>query len=991
MAIDKNSVVKEAQKYIAKGQFDKAIAEWKKLLRESPADSNIYNTIGDLCLKKDAKAEAVDAYKKAADILAADGFTSKAIALYKKILNIDKQNVEIHQSLGDLNAEKGLTGAALESYKVIADYYTHKHDNINALRIFQKMADLNPSNLSFRIKLGDMYAKEGMKPEAGKAYLDAADAFLVKNEFQEARLLFEKVLSLDPQNKDVYHRAGLIYLKEGKFVEACKALKPVFENNPSNEEVAEAYLEALAQAGKHAESAEALARLVEHHPEKAGLHEKLFASYCALNEKEKAGHELTLLVQQNTAHGNHVAAEKLLDTFVSTWPQSVWGRRKRAEFYTSHSRVGEAAQEFLDAGDLLLGQGDREEATTFFELAIKLSPDMIEAQKRINQLHPALSAPPPVEQPSQPDETVETPAYAPQPDFSADGEDAALNDAFTEADVLMKYGLSAKAIEQLEALLERYPESIKVHTRLRDLYCEAENIDMAIKHVLAVADIYMDQGKTDCAEAELQFGFEIAPRHPVILARLGKSAVLDESDGLISSPPETPASFFEETSPFAENTPETADVPDTEISPLDNQESYGSGEGQDIIAFDQPVFDEQPEIKEPSLQPEIEEQSTADAELSELWAEAEFYYQQGLFDEAKKHYTKIIERVPGDQRVLNRLAELSREEEETREFTKLAEAVEGLEDNQAYGTEESRLPASVSDEEALQRLMREIGELHQGQASAAPSPTVPSPSPPKQPLPTASSPARPPQKSTEKEDEFFDFGAELQKEVASASPRKSEKTYEDFFDLAAELRDELSTTQKSSRASVPLENQSLDDIFEEFKKGVEKHSLIENTDTHYNLGVAYKEMGLLDDAIAEFIMSPEGEPWFVQSRYMLGLCYMEKGDFQNAISEIQNALNYSRTKEIDVQDRICMQYDLGLAYQSIGNIKAAINELQKVAEVNPDYQGTAAKLKELRKGEFVSLEQLKDDIEKEISSKFLEEGERIEREERNRRNEKIRN
>ena len=160
MAIDKNAVIKEAQKFAAKGQFDKAIAEWKKLVKESPNDANIFNTIGDLCLKKDAKADAVDAYKKAADILAADGFTSKAIALYKKVLNIDPKKMEAHLALADLNAEKGLTGNALESYKLVADHYKQHQEMSKALGIYQKMADLNPSNSAFRLKLADMYAKE---------------------------------------------------------------------------------------------------------------------------------------------------------------------------------------------------------------------------------------------------------------------------------------------------------------------------------------------------------------------------------------------------------------------------------------------------------------------------------------------------------------------------------------------------------------------------------------------------------------------------------------------------------------------------------------------------------------------------------------------------------------------------------------------------------------------------------------------------------------
>ena len=129
MAIDKNEVIKEAQKLAAKGQFDKAIAEWKKIAKESPDDANIFNTIGDLCLKKNSKSEAVEAYQKAADILDGDGFTSKAIALYKKVLNIDPKKIEAHLALADLNAgKKGIDRQALESYKVVADHYTHNKE-----------------------------------------------------------------------------------------------------------------------------------------------------------------------------------------------------------------------------------------------------------------------------------------------------------------------------------------------------------------------------------------------------------------------------------------------------------------------------------------------------------------------------------------------------------------------------------------------------------------------------------------------------------------------------------------------------------------------------------------------------------------------------------------------------------------------------------------------------------------------------------------------
>ncbi|HYA88826.1 MAG TPA: tetratricopeptide repeat protein, partial [Nitrospirota bacterium] len=247
------------------------------------------------------------------------------------------------------------------------------------------------------------------------------------------------------------------------------------------------------------------------------------------------------------------------------------------------------------------------------------------------------------------------------------------------------------------------------------------------------------------------------------------------------------------------------------------------------------------------------------------------------------------------------------------------------------------------------------------------------------------------ERRSEAEEDFFDLGEELNKESKSVPAHTSEQSTEDFFDLAAELRDELSTIAVPEGISESSEEQSLDEIFEDFKRGVEQQSVKQDIDTHYNLGVAYKEMGLLDEAISEFLMTPQDEPKFIKSRYMLGLCYMEQGEYQNAATEILYALRCAASLGLEEQDTLGMHYDLGLAYQGAGNLNNAINEFQIVLALNPGYRDTKTKLKELQQGDYISLDQLKDDIEREISSKFLTEGKRIEREERNRKNEKVTN
>ncbi len=1043
MAIDKNTISKEAQKFAAKGQFDKAIAEWKKLLKESPNDPNIFNTIGDLCLKKDSKADAVDAYRKAADLLAADGFTSKAIALYKKVLNIDPKQIEVHLSLGDLNAEKGLTGNALESYKVAADHYTQQKDPAKALGIYQKMADLNPANVAFRVKLGDMYAKENMTSEASKAYLAAAEVHMSKNAFKDARQLFEKVLSRDPGNKVVYHKAGMVYFQEGKFSEACKALKPAFESDPSSREIADTYLEALLKAGKEPEAEQVIGKILANDATRTDLREKLVKIHLGKKDDHKALAEITLIAEAKTAEGDSSAAENVLKAFVAQVPEYIPARQKLAEFYRSVERNQDAAVTFLQAAEILAETNDQGGAKAFLNRALELAPDLQEAKELLEQLEATLSAAPPPEP-----EIVKEPinvaqekpaAKPPAAALSILEENPAINEAFTEIDVLLKYGLAAKALEQLEALALKYPESPQVRMRLQDVYREQGNLSKAAAHALALAALYASKNMKEQADSVLRSALSLDPNNNAVRAKLGMAPV--PSEALAEQPrqakPSPPEVSLPEVSLDDILSPEPAVAP-----PAFKGSPLPEGPAQtDEIAFEgldagMPLLEEKPPLAETAIratapaikkEPLPQEKSRAgaakipgepvkkpkvpvqkptaaiQADINEIWAEAEFYFQQGLFDEAKKHYAKIVELNPSNRRAIDRLGEISCEEEKTLEFTNLADAVEELEESAVPEAAEHELPFSTSDEDAVRSLMQEISQLGKPQspeASLPPDEETPAFSP--QPASTerkkgpsafvpevAVTPA--PSGLSVPEEDFFDLGEELKKENSSAAARNVERSSDDFFDLAAELRDELNTVAVPARPAGPADEQSLDEIFEEFKRGVEKQSVKEDVDTHYNLGVAYKEMGLLDDAVAEFILTPEDEPRFIQSRYLLGLCYMEKGEYQNATREIQHALHCSESLLQEDEDSLGMHYDLGLAYQGAGNINNAISEFQIVEALDPEYRDTASKLKELQQGDFITLDQLKDDIEKEISSKFFEEGERIEREEKNRKSERVRN
>jgi pilus assembly protein FimV len=1077
MTIDRNAVIKEAQKFATKGQFDKALAEWKKFIKESPNDANAFNTIGDLCLKKNAKAEAVDAYKKAADILASDGFTSKAIALYKKVLNIDPKKIEVHLALGDLNAEKGLTGNALESYKLVADHYTQNDDTIKALGIYQKMANLNPSNVAFRLKLGDMYAKAKMKTEAVDAYLEAAEVHMSKDAFKDARQVFEKVLALDPNNKKVYHKVGIIYFKEGKFAEACKALKPAFEDDPSNQELINIYLDALAKSDRDADTEDVYKKLLSLDASRTDLRERLYHHYLSKKSYDKALTEVSAMANIMAENKEFDAAENVLKGFVAKVPRNVDGHYRLSEYYKMIARGNDAAKELMQVAEILIEDGDKDGAKDVLVRVIEIAPDMAEAQQRlerlleppaaqvpvISELAPAQSTPALAETPPVvPIMPSPAPESSPFPD-----EDPAITEALMEVEVLIKYGLTVKAIEMLEGMAEKSPENIQIRIKLKELYQEQGNVKKAADHILVLADIYAKRGMQDQVEPLLRTALEMDRGNEGIAARLGVApaagieAPLAPSEAVRTQEPafDTPVAegqSVEETMPPAIHPPEIAFgdlemVPsEPEIAPLADapppedfvfEEPQSAGRAlkeRDAIEQSTPATEvregeppspvkesllSEPVRPEPLAEAELESASHAErpgiepmqqasfhgspareTDISEIWAEAEFYYQQGLFDEAKKYYAKIIERAPSDRRAVERLSEISREEEETQEFSKLAEAVEGLESMVSSGVSEGEMALTASDEEAVRSLMSEILKLRQEQKPAPSSPTdeqvaapVSSESSQKQAGIRDETEGRqfdgwdqeePGEQAGE--DDFSDLGLELQQERRTDSSLTQQEKSEEFFDLASELRDELSSITVPAQPVTSADDQSLDDIFEEFKKGVEQQVAKEDAGTHYNLGVAYKEMGLLDDAIGEFTLTPDGDPKFVQSRHLLGLCYMAKGEYHKAITEIQKALNHSESSGGKQQEWIGMHYDLGLAYQGAANGEGALAQFQWVHDAKPGYRDADAKLAELKKGSFISPEQLRDDIEKEISAKFLEEGERIQREEEIRKNEKVR-
>lgn len=206
MASDKDAKIEKARQLAESGKFVSAISAWRELLDETPHDANVYNTIGDLCLKNKATPDAIDAYSKAARFYLQEGFHLKAVALYKKILKLDPNRAEVYTLLGDLNVVRGLMNNAVAEYLAGAKTYLKTGKAMNALTLFRKITKVDPQNTDMRLRVAELCLKENLTEEGIEEYLRIGREYQRLSRTEEAGKLYEQVLKISPEHPEARRR-----------------------------------------------------------------------------------------------------------------------------------------------------------------------------------------------------------------------------------------------------------------------------------------------------------------------------------------------------------------------------------------------------------------------------------------------------------------------------------------------------------------------------------------------------------------------------------------------------------------------------------------------------------------------------------------------------------------------------------------------------------------------------------------------------------------
>jgi tetratricopeptide (TPR) repeat protein len=494
---NKQKVLASAEKYVQQGKLQNAIAEYEKILKNDPKDLTVTNTVGDLYSRLGETDKATDCFKNVGDAYAGQGFTVKAIAMYKKISKL-KPSLESLLKLAELYTQQGLFNDARAQYLQVAEEFLKAGELDNAVRIFQKILEMDPENSNMRVRLAEVYIRLGKKTEAWQIFSAAAESLRSKGSLQGAEEILQRMLTLDPGNTYALLMQGKNLLETGDAAGAAASLQKISDIDTHPDGLRD-LLKAYLQTGQLSEAGTIANKLLTVHNDlpaissfaealmQAGQYENALQLYDQHAERLLAENSEKVLQHLHTIIGhvreNPDSLQKLLELF------------NKAGETTHTSEVLELlAHASVQSGDL-------PRARDLYQRLAQLEPQnplhMQNYQQVVSQLGGTSGA-----KLITPEEAVvliddlEATAPAIHQHYS-DEVALSVRSALTDAELFISYNMPAKALGPLVAALPLAPNDLRLNQRLAALHTRASRFAEAALCCRTLQSVYSDAGYPD--------------------------------------------------------------------------------------------------------------------------------------------------------------------------------------------------------------------------------------------------------------------------------------------------------------------------------------------------------------------------------------------------------------------------------------------------------------------------------------------------------------
>ncbi len=918
MAYNKSRHVDSAQKYLHQDKVAQAIAEYQNILKHEPRDQVTLMTIGDLYVRQGETFQALEYFERLAKLFLADGFVTKAIAIYKKIAKLAPEETRPVERLAELYVQQGVISEARPIYLHLADVHERAGRKQEAAALLRKLLDAEPDNLRVQTRLAEMLGAIGQPAEAVAGYLGAAEQVHRRGDHAEAVRYSDVALKIRPNDVPASTLKARALAALGRRSDA-EAVLNALPDLDGGGEAADLLLDFYLEAGE-LDTAETLATKIFARNSRHFLQAQRVAA--ALLETENPERVLTLLglVRESmTDAGEHESLSQILTRCIERLPGLLEPREWLVELYGRASDSFRLPDALANLAAAYEGAGQADRAQKTYEQLLDRDPENEGVRRKFERLQRE-SGVGVAASPASPASPQGAPAQA---ETELDEETQVfVSQSLTDVDLFSSYGLTRKAIELLEVVRQRAPRHTPTLERLLDLSLGAGDERRTAELASQLEQIHTERGHTSPADryAELRSRFERA------------SGATKKST--------------------AESAAPTPDI----LVPADADLAVAVREAQKVSP------EQEATGKAAPVQNLAAEFGVHEIDLSEEWAT--------LSEQLEVTSAGAAEAKSPEEFVVAPVEPLVAELHETAsDGLRIAEPE--AESTSASSTEETSgktsWPAGAEADMANASVVDGVGA------------------------------GIPDSAEVESENIFEASGVEAGGPVAVGATDAPVLSADDFLhSLTSELDVVLPASQNEIPEQAAPQNGAGDErlpddmretiavehagpltaVFDEFRAGLDEADNDEDPETHYNLGTAYREMGLVEESISEFQkvaqwMDREARPnggrgpsdheaagksrngkrhvfrYAMQCYTLLGLAFMEKGESAIAAMWYARALE---TPGLDQDSILALRYDLGVAQELAGDSLAARKSFSQVYGMNIDYRDVAERLAALGKG-----------------------------------------
>jgi tetratricopeptide (TPR) repeat protein len=902
MAFNKAKHVEAAQKLLSQGKVPQAIAEYQQILKAEPSDQVTLMTVGDLYVRQGDQTQAAVYFERLAQAFLDEGFITKGIAIYKKIAKLAPDALAPLERLGELYVQQGVMSEARPIYIQIAEAHLRAKHPEKAVEVLRRLLDLEPDNLRVQMRLAELYQAIGQKAEASRAYTVAAHRVFEKGENDAALALLDRALELDKASGRATTLKARVVAALGRPADGAKLLESL-PDVEQGELTTALLLELYQQAGQPGHAVEIAKRVLIKVPQKFELGLRLIDSLLQAGEPDQTLGLADTIREPMKQAGEIERLAQVLGQLAERMPKRLEPREWLVALYRESSDAFRLTEALDQLGDAAVSAGEMNRAQEVFEELLEREPQNEHNRRRLSQVRTKLGL-----------EPLEAAALAMRPETPHE------------------------AMPQQTSAEDAHPEVLVTPTTESAPAAPPTNEDETQRYIsqaLTDVDLFSSYNLTQKAIDLLENVLRRAPGHPGALEKL-----LDLNLG---------AGNDKRTAELAAQLEEIYKAKGEEnrverFADLRRRYSRASEQAQGAEAAAQAPAAPEFQISAAGMDsaaaaeaaPAGEPDAVHELDLSDDWA-------------ALAGQTAEKAEAPAEEPAAPAPAE---EHEEVLELPMEPEAAH------------EEIPEPAGETEAPAEAEAEEIEISLEPAAAEEAPAAPA------------------------EEEALDYDLEPSAPAAAAKPAGGEVSTEDILhDLARELdvidlsalgeapsataapaagppsakapaaaapgAGAISPAAAAANALSSAPQDHLREVFDEFRAELgEMGEEDEDIETHYNLGIAYREMDLVEESIGEFQkvakLVQSGKPfrYTMQCYTLLGLAFMDKGQPNVATMWYEKAL---KVPGLDQESLLALRYDLGVAQELAGESASALNSFTQVYALNIDYRDVADRIAGLQK------------------------------------------